>query len=73
MLLLHVIFFQSVEINPVFANGMCGPLSSDYRMTRVCDLGGMMESPVPCLQDIKKSYAIWLVQCWKFSQEYFVS
>ena len=52
-------------MNPVFANGMRGTLFSDDRMTRVCDLEGVVESPVPCLQDIKKSYAIWLVQCWK--------
>ncbi len=54
--LLHT---QSMEMNPGFAHGMRGTLLTDYRMTRVCELGGLVESPVPTLRDIKKSYAIW--------------
>ena len=52
---------QSLEINPEFANGMRGSLSIDSRMTRVCKSGGLVESPVPSLHDIKKSYAIWYI------------
>ena len=51
--------FQSVEMNPDLAHGLRGTLSTDRRMVRVCDLGGTVESPVPSLKDIKKSYAIW--------------
>ena len=51
-------YTQSVEMNPEFANGMRGTVTSDYRMIRVCELGGLVESPVPTLHDIKKSYAI---------------
>ena len=55
------LILQSVEMNPGFAHGMRGTLSADYRMVRVCELGGLVESPVPSLRDIKKSYAIWWV------------
>ena len=51
--------FQSVKMNPDLAHGLQGTLSTDHRMVRVCDLGGTVESPVPSLKDIKKSYAIW--------------
>lgn len=49
-------------MNSEFAHDMRGTLSTDYRMVRVCDLGGLVESPVPSLPDIKKPYAIWSVE-----------
>ena len=48
-------------MNPGFAHGMRGTLSTDYHMVRVCELGGLVESPVPSLCDIKKLYAICVV------------
>ena len=50
---------QSLEMNPEFASGMRGTLSIDRRMVRVSEESGLVESPVPSLHDIQKSYAIW--------------
>lgn len=49
---------QQVQLNPEWSGGVRGSVWVDKRMRHIIESGGVVESPLPCLPNIQRTYAI---------------
>eukprot|EP00731_Ephydatia_muelleri_P033331 Em0028g6a len=49
---------QKVQLNPEWSGGVRGTVWAEERMRHIIESGGVVESPLPCLPNIPRTYAI---------------
>lgn len=54
---------QKVQLNPEWSGGVRGTVWAEERMRHIIESGGVVESPLPCLPNIPRTYAIrWSIR-----------